>query len=208
MAVIGYARVSTRDQNDQLQLDALNEAGCERIFTDAASGKNTEGRPQLVACLDYLRAGDVLAVWKLDRLGRRVADVLGIAEGLHKRGIGLRLLTGKLAGTYTPTGEGKFFFTIIAAFAELEGDLIIERTRAGLEAARRSGKIKEGRPRVDATPKGRKKINEARTRYAEGESVSKIAKDLGISRATLYRYLESEQEKQESGGESEKQTGP
>src|SRR6266540_2863204 len=114
--LIGYARVSTNAQDAQLQRDALNEAGCARIFEDKASGKNTD-RAGLTAALDYARSGDTLCVWKLDRLGRSVKDVLTIADDLHGRGIGLRILTGKLSGLYTPTGEGKFFFTMMAAFA-------------------------------------------------------------------------------------------
>jgi Resolvase, N terminal domain len=136
-SLVGLARVSTDAQNAQLQRDALTGAGCVRIFEEKVSSrKATTDRPGLTAALDYLRTGDTLAVWKLDRLGRSVKDVLTIADDLHARGIGLRILTGNLSGTYTPTGEGKFFFTILAAFAELERDIIHERTMAGLAAAR------------------------------------------------------------------------
>ena len=106
-----------------------------RIFEEKISTRKTE-RPGLAAALDYLRPGDTLCVWKLDRLGRSVKDVLIIADDLHQRGTGLRILTGKLAGAYSPGGEGKFFFTMMAAFAELERDIIHERTMAGLDAAR------------------------------------------------------------------------
>jgi DNA invertase Pin-like site-specific DNA recombinase len=133
--LIGLVRVSTRGQDVQLQRDALAKAGCARIFEETVSTRKTE-RPGLAAALDYLRPGDTLAVWKLDRLARSVKDVLTIADDLHSKDIGLRILTGTLAGTYTPAGEGKFFFTMMAAFAELERDIIHERTMAGLAADR------------------------------------------------------------------------
>ncbi|MGW7282246.1 recombinase family protein [Streptomyces sp. NPDC054844] len=181
--LIGYKRVSTKAQDAQLQADALSEAGCAKVFEDNLSGKNTE-RPGLLAALDYMREGDTLCVWKLDRLGRSTKDVLTIAEELHGRGIALRILTGTLAGSYSPKGEGKFFFTMMVAFAELERDMIVERTRAGLEAAKAQGRTL-GRPSV---------VNEdvvaaAKARKAKGESVTAIAKALGVSRATLYRHL-------------------
>ncbi|WP_405696058.1 recombinase family protein [Streptomyces coelicoflavus] len=181
--LIGYKRVSTKDQDAQLQADALSEAGCSKVFEDKLSGKNTE-RPGLLAALEYMREGDTLCVWKLDRLGRSTKDVLTLAEKLHNRGIALRILTGTLAGSYSPKGEGKFFFTMMVAFAELERDMIVERTRAGLEAAKAQGRTL-GRPSV---------INEdviaaAKARKAKGESVTAIAKALGVSRATLYRHL-------------------
>ncbi|MEV5700631.1 recombinase family protein [Streptomyces anthocyanicus] len=181
--LIGYKRVSTKAQDAQLQADALSEAGCSKVFEDKLSGKNTE-RPGLLAALEYMREGDTLCVWKLDRLGRSTKDVLTIAEELHGRGIALRILTGTLAGSYSPKGEGKFFFTMMVAFAELERDMIVERTRAGLEAAKAQGRTL-GRPSV---------VNEdviaaAKARKAKGESVTAIAKALGVSRATLYRHL-------------------
>jgi DNA invertase Pin-like site-specific DNA recombinase len=183
-SLIGYARVSTNAQDARLQRNALNEAGCARIFEDKASGKNTD-RAGLTAALDYARSGDTLCVWKLDRLGRSVKDVLTIADDLHGRGIGLRILTGKLSGLYTPTGEGKFFFTMMAAFAELERDIIRERTRAGLDAAKAQGRT-GGRPSVMNDDI----LSAARARQAKGESVNSIAKALGVSRATLHRHLE------------------
>ncbi|KUN85626.1 recombinase family protein [Streptomyces griseoruber] len=181
--LIGYQRVSTNAQDAQLQADALAEAGCSRIFEDKASGKNAD-RAGLLAALDYMREGDTLTVWKLDRLGRSTKDVLTIAEDLHARGIALRILTGTLAGSYSPKGEGKFFFTMMVAFAELERDMIVERTRAGLDAAKAQGRT-GGRPSVmDAD-----KLVAARARKAKGESVTAIAKALKVSRATLYRAL-------------------
>ncbi|MFD4538242.1 recombinase family protein [Streptomyces bauhiniae] len=181
--LIGYKRVSTNAQDAQLQADALSDAGCSRIFEDKASGKNAD-RAGLIAALDYMREGDTLCVWKLDRLGRSTKDVLTIAEDLHSRGISLRILTGTLAGSYSPKGEGKFFFTMMVAFAELERDMIVERTRAGLDAAKAQGRT-GGRPAVmDAD-----KLAAARARKAAGESVTAIAKALKVSRATLYRAL-------------------
>ncbi|MGW2933663.1 recombinase family protein [Streptomyces sp. NPDC001156] len=181
--LIGYQRVSTNAQDAQLQADALSEAGCARIFEDKASGKNAD-RAGLLAALDYMREGDTLTVWKLDRLGRSTKDVLTIAEDLHARGIALRILTGTLAGSYSPKGEGKFFFTMMVAFAELERDMIVERTRAGLDAAKAQGRT-GGRPTVmDAD-----KLAAAKARRAKGESVTAIAKALNVSRATLYRAL-------------------
>ncbi|GAB3986591.1 recombinase family protein [Actinoallomurus acanthiterrae] len=181
---VGYARVSTTDQDAQLQRDALNAAGCTRIFEDKASGKSAD-RPQLSAALDYLRAGDTLVVWQLDRLGRSLIDLVTIVDGLHQRGIGFKVLQGTLANIDTTTDDGKLFFTIIAAMAEYERSLIRNRTKAGLAAAKAQGRT-GGRPTV---------INDdlltvARARRANGESVSSIAKALGVSRATLYRYLE------------------
>ncbi|WP_432019064.1 recombinase family protein [Streptomyces sp. 1222.5] len=183
MAVIGYKRVSTKAQDAQLQGDALTEAGCSKSFEDAMSGKNAE-RPGLLAALDYMREGDTLCVWKLDRLGRSTKDVLTLAEDLHSRRIVLRILTGTLSGTYSPTGEGKFFFTMMAAFAELERAMIVERTRAGLDAAKAQGRT-GGRPTVITEDL----LTVAKARKAKGESVSAIAKALGVSRATLYRHI-------------------
>ena len=184
-SLIGLARVSTDGQDAQLQRDALTETGCARIFEERTSTRKAAmDRPGLVAALDYLRSGDTLCVWKLDRLGRSVKDVLIIADDLHERGIGLRILTGKLSGSYSPAGEGKFFFTMMAAFAELERDIIHERTMAGLAAARAQGR-NGGRPTVmDAD-----KLAAARARRESGESPTQIAKALGVSRASVYRHL-------------------
>jgi DNA invertase Pin-like site-specific DNA recombinase len=186
--LIGLARVSTDAQDAQLQHDALTAARCGRIYTEKVSTrKATTERPGLAAVLDYLRGGDTLVVWKLDRLGRSVKDVLTIADDLHERGIGVGILTGKLSGSYSPTGEGKFFFTMMAAFAELERDIIYERTMAGLTAARAQGR-NGGRPTVmDAD-----KLAAARARRARGESPTEIARALGVSRASVYRHLAAE----------------
>jgi len=181
--LIGYCRVSTVPQTVQLQRDALDEVSCDRIFQDKISSR-IKDRTGLLAALDYLRPGDTLCVWKLDRLGRSVKDVLTIADDLHGRGIGLRILTGRLAGTYTPTGEGKFFFTMMAAFGELERDMLQERTFAGLAAAREQGRI-GGRPTV-MTPDT---LAAARARRANGQTPTEIARALGVSRASIYRHI-------------------
>lgn len=181
--LIGYARVSTNGQDSHLQRDALKAAGCGRIFEDKISSRVT-ARPGLVEALDHLRPTDTLCVWKLDRLGRSVKEVLTIADGLHDQGVGLRILTGTLTGTYSPTGEGKFFFVMMAAFAELERDMIRQRTMAGLAAARAQGRT-GGRPTVmDADT-----LAAARARHSNGQSPTQIAKALGVSRASIYRHL-------------------
>ena len=186
--LIGLARVSTDAQDAQLQQDALALAGCGRVYVEKVSTrKAATERPGLTAALDYLRRGDTLVVWKLDRLGRSVKEVLTIAADLHARGIGVRILTGKLSGSYSPTGEGKFFFTMMAAFAELERDIIHERTMAGLVAAKAQGRS-GGRPTV----MDEDKLAAARARRARGESPTEIARALGVSRASVYRHLAAE----------------
>lgn len=181
--VIGYARVSTDTQEAQLQLDALEAAGCSRTFIDKASGKNAE-RPELKAALGYLRGGDSLCVWKLDRFARSLIDLVGMVDELAERGIDFKVLTGALANIDPNTPDGRLMLQVIGAMAEFERSLIRERTKAGLEAAKAQGRT-GGRPTV---------INDdmltvAKARKGKGESVSAIAKALGVSRATLYRYL-------------------
>lgn len=183
-ALVGLARVSTDEQDLQLQIDALTAAGCIRIFDEKVSTRKAE-RPGLAAALNYLRPGDTLAVWKLDRLGRSVKDLLIIADDLHASGIGIRILTGRLAGAYAPTGEGKFFFTMMAAFAELERDIIRDRTIAGVNAARAKGKRLGRPPAMDPTM-----VADARHLLtAPNATVSSVAKRLGVSRSTIYRYV-------------------
>jgi DNA invertase Pin-like site-specific DNA recombinase len=181
MATIGYARVSTADQNMALQLDALREAGVDRVFRDQGVSGSTSARPGLDACLDHLREGDVLTVWKLDRLGRNTHHVLTVVDDLMSRGVGFRSIT---EGLHTDGAMGKAMLTIMAAFAQLERDTMIERTRAGLAAAAANG-CKGGRPR---------KINDAdavkaRNLRNKGIAATDIARMLGVSRATVYRYL-------------------
>ncbi len=158
MAVIGYARVSTTDQNPQLQLDALQEAGATRIYTDHGVSGATASRPHLDACLDHLREGDVLTVWKLDRLGRNTQHVLAVVDQLTSRGIGFRSLT---EGLHTDGPMGTAMLTIMAAFAQLERDTMIERTRAGLAAAAANGRRVDAHAR-STTPMPPKPVNSGR----------------------------------------------
>ena len=183
--LVGLARVSTDAQDAQLQMDALTGAGVHKVFQEKISTRKAAAdRAGLQAALEYVRPGDTLCVWKLDRLGRSVKDVLTIADDLHKKGISVHILTGKLSGTYCPTGEGKFFFTMMAAFGELERDINHERTMAGLQAARAQGHV-GGRPTVMDDDK----LAAARARRERGESPTQIAKALGVSRASVYRHL-------------------
>lgn len=181
MAVIGYARVSTIEQKLDLQVTALKEAGAERIFTDhGLSGASTD-RPQLTAAIDHLRAGDVLTVWKLDRLGRNTRHVLEVIDELRARQIGFRSLT---EGLDTTGPMGVAMLTIMAAFAQLERDTMIERTRAGLAAAAANNRH-GGRPRK-VNAKAAAKVQRLKT---QGLSAPDIALAVGVSRATVYRYL-------------------
>jgi DNA invertase Pin-like site-specific DNA recombinase len=179
---IGYARVSTADQTLHLQQDALQKIGCAKIFTDTVSGVKYE-RKGLHEALSYVRAGDTLVVWRLDRLGRSLKDLIERITELHNRGIGFRSLTEQID---TTTSGGKLVFHIFGALAEFERDLIRERTNAGLLAARARGR-KGGRPK---TLLSSKKVSMAQALYADkNNKVDEICKSLNISRATLYRYI-------------------
>lgn len=177
--LIGYARVSTADQDLSLQIDALKGAGCERIFTEKASGAKIE-RSGLNEVLDFAREGDSIVVWKLDRLGRTMKGLVDLAAELEKRKIDLRSITD---GIDTRGSAGRFFFNIMAALAVVERDLILERTKAGLAAARRAGKV-GGRKRV----MNDKKIEAARKLLDDGRPPKEVADVVGVSLATLYRY--------------------
>jgi DNA invertase Pin-like site-specific DNA recombinase len=142
MTVVAYARVSTVDQDPRLQLDALEAAGCERMFVEKGSGADRD-RPELAKCMAFLRKGDVLLFWKLDRLARSVVHLGQLAEECERRGVGLRCLTQPID---TTTSTGRLMFSILASFAEFERDIIRERTLAGLAAARAQGRV-GGRPR-------------------------------------------------------------
>jgi DNA invertase Pin-like site-specific DNA recombinase len=176
---IGYARVSTDDQTLDLQLDALKRAKCRKIYEERASGKNTT-RPELDACLKSLREDDTLVIWRLDRLGRSLGDLIELTNELQSRRIDLESLTEKL-DTGSPTG--KLVFHVFAALAEFERNLIRERTLAGLKAARARGR-QGGRPRK-LQPKEQKTIR-ALLKTTE-VSVQEIATRFGVSRSTLYR---------------------
>jgi len=178
---VGYARVSTRDQTVALQLDALNAAGCARVFEETASGAQRD-RPQLAAALDYMRAGDTLVVWKLDRLARSTKQLIETVEGLARRGIGFRCLTQDID---TTTAGGRLVFTIFSAIAEFEREIIQERTRAGLDAARARGR-RGGRPPA-LKPRD---LKEARALLRDPEiTVEEVAARLKVSPSTLYRHL-------------------
>lgn len=179
--LIGYARVSTVDQTLEPQTNALTAAGCERLFTDTASGGRMD-RTGLKDALSHLRAGDVLVVWKLDRLGRTTRGMLELASDLAERMVGLKSLTDHID---TTSAAGKMFFTLMSAFAEMERELIRERTRAGLEVARARGR-KGGRPPV-MTPE---KIEVAKQMLRNpGNTGASVAAGFGISRTTLYRHV-------------------
>lgn len=182
--LVGYARVSTLEQDLQLQIDALRDAGIDRslMFTDKASGANSE-RPGLERCLAELHYGDTLVVWRLDRLGRSMIHLVETISELRERGVGFQSLSDGVIDTTSPSGE--LVFMIFSALAQFERRLIQERTNAGLAAARARGRF-GGRPKLTAShPKVRAAIEMHRTSL----SVSEICRSLGISRASLYRYL-------------------
>ena len=178
--LFGYARVSTADQDLALQRDALTAAGCERIFTDTITGTSTE-RPGLTKALAALKAGDTLIVWKLDRLGRSLAHLVQLIAELGGRGIGFRSLSDPID---TASAGGRLVLHIMGALAEFERSLIVERTQAGLQAAKRRGR-KLGRP----TKLTAAQIVHARALLASGENGSTVARSFGVARATLYEAL-------------------
>ena len=178
--LIGYARVSTQDQNLDLQTEALTKAGCKRIFNDKISGSRAE-RPGLTKALEMLREGDTLIVWKLDRLGRSVKNLVDLVGELHKQGSQFKSLTDAID---TGTPSGRFFFHVMASLAEMERELTVERTRAGLEVARQLGR-KGGRKRQMTDSK----IESAKKLLASGIPPRDVATNLGISVPTLYRWI-------------------
>lgn len=185
---VGYARVSTHEQTLALQRDALQQAGCERIFTDTISGAKwtVQERVGLTAALAFLRSGDTLVVWKLDRLGRSLKHLIETMTVLQERGIGFKSLTEQID---TTSSGGKLIFHVFGALAEFERDLIRERTQAGLQAARARGRH-GGRPRrLDA-----KQLQLLQALYADKRnSVADIMRTLKISKSTLYRYVKGAQ---------------
>lgn len=179
--IIGYARVSTQDQNPQLQLDALSGASCEQIFHETATGTLRE-RPELTACLRTLRKGDALVVWKLDRLARSLKDLVEIVHDLNKRGIGFRSLTESID---TTSSGGRLVFHIFGALAEFEHSLIRERTIAGLAAARARGRKGGRKPALSAAD-----VRKAAAMLADPDiTKAEIAKHFGVSRVTLNAAL-------------------
>ncbi len=181
MILIGYGRVSTAEQSVEMQLDALKDAGCRRVFEETASGASAD-RPQLKAALEFLKAGDTLVVWKLDRLARSLPQLIQTIDDLHKRGCGFRSLTEAID---TKTAGGRLIFHIFGALAEFERGVIRERTIAGLDAARTRGR-KGGRPKA---------LNQESLIVVEALlkdgllTIKDIAKQVGVSEATLYKYF-------------------
>lgn len=181
---IGYARVSTKDQNFGLQIDALQKAGCEKFYREVVSGARTE-RPVLDRVVDSLRTGDVLVIWKLDRLGRSLKHLVELVNTLRERGVGLQSLNDPID---TTTPQGRLSFNLFASLAEFERDLIRERTQAGLSAARARGR-NGGRPK-GLSAQAEATACAAETLYLERKlSVRQVADRLGISKSTLYAYL-------------------
>ena len=179
--LVGYARVSTPDQNLALQEDALRQAGCERIFTDVASGARSD-RSGLDEALDFLREKDILAVWKLDRLGRSLKHLIDIIADLNAKKIGFRSLQENID---TTTSGGKLVFHLFGALAEFEREIIKERTKAGLSAARARGRL-GGRPKS----MDEKKVEMARALHSDPKNeIGEICRVLKVSKATFYRYV-------------------
>lgn len=179
MTVLGYARVSTAHQNLDMQMTALKAAGAQRIWAEQMSG-GRDDRPELAALLDYARAGDVLAVWRLDRLGRSLPHLLSVVADLEARNIELRSLTETID---TATAGGRLVFHVFAAVAQFERALASERSAAGVAAARAAGRI-PGRPKLAAET-----VEAVRTLDQAGSSRTNIARSLGISRSSVYRAL-------------------
>lgn len=178
--LIGYARVSTQDQNLDLQTEALTKVGCKKIYNDKISGSRAE-RPGLTKALEMLREGDTLVVWKLDRLGRSVKNLVDLVGELHQQGIQFKSLTDAID---TGTPSGRFFFHVMASLSEMERELTVERTRAGLEVARQLGR-KGGRRRQMTESK----IESAKKLLANGVPPRDVATNLGVSVPTLYRWI-------------------
>ena len=178
--LIGYARVSTQDQNLDLQVKALTKAGCKKVFDDKLSGTRAQ-RPGLASALATLREGDTLVVWKLDRLGRSVKNLVDLVGELNRQGAQFKSLTDSID---TGTASGRFFFHVMASLAQMERELMVERTCAGLEAARLLGR-KGGRKRRMTDSK----VESAKKLLANGVPPKDVAKNLGVSVPTLYRWI-------------------
>lgn len=180
MSKIGYARVSTRNQNLDSQIDVLKNHGCDRIFSEKVSGRKYK-RTELDKCLDYMREGDTLVLTKLDRLGRTTKQLIELSQYLEDHGIDLEIIDMSIN---TKDAMGKMFFTMMSAFAELEANLLSERTKKGLESARARGK-KGGRPEISVHKKEMiKSLYNSREHTGE-----EIAKMTGVSRGTVYRVI-------------------
>lgn len=182
MALLGYARTSTSAQDTARQVDALEKAGCERVWQDAGVSGTRASRPQLDAMLDYAREGDVIVVWDLSRLGRSIRQLVVLADDLRQRGIHLRSLT---QGIDTSAPHGGLLLGLFAALAEMEREVLVQRTMDGLAAARARGRV-GGRPPVLAG----ERLQAAQAMLAGGATKADVARALGISRTTVYRALE------------------
>ncbi|ALE04643.1 DNA invertase (plasmid) [Arthrobacter sp. ERGS1:01] len=188
---IGYARVSTTDQDPQLQLDALARENCLKVFTDTATGTKTD-RPQWNLCLADLRPGDTLVIWKIDRLGRNLRDLVDIVTTLDERGVGVQSLTNGIVDT--TTAQGKLVFGMFALMAEYEAALIRERTQAGLTAARTRGRTGGRKPKM--TPE---LINKAQRMYdAKQFTMLEIADTCDVTPMTIYRHIRTSNPNPES----------
>lgn len=183
MSLLGYARVSTHDQTVRRQIDALETAGCARVFVDEGVSGMRAARPQLDALLDYARAGDTIAVTELSRLGRSVRNLVVLVEDLAGRGVWVRSLTQEIDTSAGP--QGKLLLSLFAALAEIEHDMLVERTRDGLAAARARGRV-GGRPVVVDG----ERLAAARALIASGQSVTSVARTLGVARSSLYRAID------------------
>ena len=181
---IGYARVSTKEQNLDLQVDALKNVGCEKIYKEYVSGVKAD-RPELEKLMNHLRKGDVVIIWKLDRLGRSLKHLVELVATFNEKEVGLLSLNDPVD---TTTPQGRLVFNIFASLAEFERDIIRERTKAGLEAARSRGRL-GGRPK-GLSKEAEKTAIAAKVLYQQKElSISEICEKLNISKSTLYRYL-------------------
>lgn len=178
---IGYARVSTHDQSYSLQLDALNEAGCEKIFKEKVTGSKTE-RKELNRMLEHVREGDEIIIWKLDRLGRSLPHLVSLVKELNERKIGLKSLNDPID---TTSSQGRLIFNLFASLAEFERELIRERTMAGLKSARARGRTGGRKPGLTAD----KEKTAIAAELLKTLSISEICSKLSISRPTLYKYL-------------------
>ncbi len=181
---IGYARVSTKDQNLALQCDALKAEGCQKIYEEKISGAKLD-RPELRRMIDQLREGDIIVIWKLDRLGRSLPDLVRLVSEIQDKGAGLKSLNDSID---TTTPQGKLTFHLFAALAEFEREIIVDRTKAGLTAARARGRV-GGRPK-GLSKKAQDKAMIAESLYRQGKPVKEICEYLRMSKSTLYRYLD------------------
>lgn len=178
---IGYARCSTSDQDHALQLDALKQAGCEKVFVETASGSRAD-RFELAKALEAARKDDSIVVWRLDRLARSLRHLIDLSEDLQRRGIALRSLTENID---TSSASGRFMFAILGALGQMEREIIVERTRAGLEASRARGRVGGRPPALDEA-----KLRAAKAMLAAGTmSAIEVAKQVGCAPSTLYRHL-------------------